>query len=82
MAFMIILRKTISAWKVICRCNVLFLRLQHLAEKFQFYKKYSLELSVDIFNVLNMLNKDWGAGHNWGAQKTYTIKGFDKEKKV
>ena len=35
-----------------------------LAKKFQLYKKHSLELSVDIFNVLNMLNKDWGAGHN------------------
>lgn len=53
----------------------------YLAKKFQFYKKHSLELSVDIFNVLNMLNKDWGAGHNLGAQKIYTIKSFDKEKK-
>lgn len=52
-----------------------------LAKKFQIYKKHSLELSVDIFNVLNMLNKDWGAGHNLGAQKIYTIKSFDKEKK-
>ena len=40
-----------------------------LAKKFKTYKKQNLEVSVDIFNVANMLNKDWGAGHNLGTQK-------------
>ena len=50
-----------------------------LAKKFKTYKKQNLEVSVDIFNVANMLNKDWGAGHNLGTQKIYSIKGFDKD---
>lgn len=52
-----------------------------LAKKFKTYKKQNLEVSVDIFNVANMLNKDWGAGHNLGTQKIYSIKGFDKDAK-
>ena len=52
-----------------------------LAKKFNLYKKHSLELSVDIFNVANLLNKDWGAGHTLGKQNIYTIKGFDQDKK-
>lgn len=49
-----------------------------IAKKFKLYKKNSLELSVDIFNVANLLNKDWGAGHNLGKQNIYSIKGFDQ----
>lgn len=52
-----------------------------LAKKFKTCKKQNLEVSVDIFNVANMLNKDWGAGHNLGTQKIYSIKGFDKDAK-
>lgn len=52
-----------------------------IAKKFKFYKTHSLELSVDMFNVLNMLNKDWGSGHNLGKQNIYTIKGFDQKTK-
>lgn len=52
-----------------------------LAKKFKIYKQQNLELSVDIFNVANLLNKNWGAGHNLGAQKIYSIKGFDQDKK-
>lgn len=52
-----------------------------LAKKFNLYKKHSLELSVDIFNVANLLNKDWGAGHTLGKQNIYTIKSFDQDKK-
>ena len=52
-----------------------------LAKKFNLYKKHSLELSVDVFNVANLLNKDWGAGHNLGKQNIYTIKSFDQDKK-
>lgn len=52
-----------------------------LAKKFKIYKQQNIELSVDIFNVANLLNKNWGAGHNLGTQKIYSIKGFDQDKK-
>ena len=52
-----------------------------LAKKFNLYKKHSLELSVDIFNVANLLNKDWGAGHTLGKQNIYSIKSFDQDTK-
>lgn len=52
-----------------------------LAKKFKTYKKQNIEVSVDIFNVANMLNKDWGSGHNLGTQYLYTIKSFDSANK-
>lgn len=52
-----------------------------LAKKFKIYKKQNIEVSVDIFNVANLLNKNWGAGHNLGTQRIYTIKSFDHDKK-
>jgi hypothetical protein len=52
-----------------------------LAKKFQVYKTQNLELSVDIFNVANLLGKKWGAGHNLGNQYVYTVKSFDAEQK-
>lgn len=53
-----------------------------LAKKFKVYRTQNLELSVDIFNVANLLNKDWGAGHILGKQTLYTIKGFDPDQKA
>lgn len=52
-----------------------------LAKKIRIYKQQVLELSVDVFNVANLLNKKWGAGHNLGSQRIYSIKGFDQNKK-
>lgn len=52
-----------------------------ITKKFNIYKKQKLELSVDVFNVANLLNKNWGAGHTLGTQSIYTIKGFDQKKK-
>jgi hypothetical protein len=49
-----------------------------LAKMFRIYKSHGLEASVDIFNVANLLNKDWGVGKNLGKQNLYTIKSFDK----
>lgn len=49
-----------------------------LAKKFKTYKKQNLEVSVDIFNVANMLNKDWGAGHNWEHRKFIVSRGLIK----
>ncbi|OKS86385.1 hypothetical protein RG47T_1841 [Mucilaginibacter polytrichastri] len=40
-------------------------------------KKQYLEISVDLFNVANLLNKEWGVNHNLGATPIYSIKNFD-----
>lgn len=52
-----------------------------VAKKFKIYKKQNIELSVDIFNVANLLSKNWGSGHNLGKQNIYTIKSFDAGQK-
>ena len=52
-----------------------------LAKKFKTFGTQNLEVSVDIFNVANLLNKKWGANHNLGKQNVYSIKGFDQEQK-
>lgn len=41
-------------------------------------KKQGLELSMDIFNFANMLNKDWGQSHNFGNRNLMRITGFDQ----
>lgn len=53
-----------------------------LAKRFKIYKSQALEASVDIFNVANLLNKDWGANHRIGTTHLYTIKGFDQASKT
>ncbi|MGN0019696.1 MAG: carboxypeptidase regulatory-like domain-containing protein [Sphingobacterium hotanense] len=52
----------------------------HLAKEFKFYKTHGVEASVDIFNVANLFNKDWGVGKNLGKQELYSIKSFDAQK--
>ena len=50
-------------------------------KKLTFWKKQYIELSADIFNVENLLNKTWGASKNLGKQNLYTINstnGFDQ----
>lgn len=46
-----------------------------------FRNKHTLQLAVDMFNVANMLNKNWGLSHALGKQTLYTITGFDQQKK-
>lgn len=55
------------------------------AKKFNVWKKQYIELSGDIFNVENLINKTWGGSRNLGKQNIYTIassnattKGFDQ----
>ncbi|MXV51010.1 TonB-dependent receptor [Pedobacter sp. HMF7647] len=48
-----------------------------LMKKVHTYKKQYVEISADLFNVANLLNKSWGVNHNLGATSIYTIKGFD-----
>lgn len=53
----------------------------HLAKSFKLYKNHAIDVSVDLFNVANMLNKDWGVGRNLSYVSLYSITGFDQEKK-
>ncbi len=42
-------------------------------------KGQSLELSADIFNFSNLLNKEWGVNNNLGRSRNlYSIQGFDQ----
>jgi hypothetical protein len=51
-----------------------------LAKRFKIHKKHGLEASVDIFNLANLLNKEWGVGSDLGKQNIYSIKSFDAAK--
>jgi hypothetical protein len=41
-------------------------------------KQQGLEISADLFNVANLLNKKWGAYKNLGNQALYANRGFDQ----
>lgn len=40
-------------------------------------KRTGFELGADIFNVANMLNKEWGTSKNLGNQTLMTLRNFD-----
>jgi hypothetical protein len=46
-------------------------------KKFNLYKSHSIEISWDIFNVANLLNKEWGTNKSLGKQNLYSLGGFD-----
>ena len=48
-----------------------------LAKKFKIVDKHKFEVAMDIFNVANLLSKDWGVGPRIGKQNIYSIKSFD-----
>jgi hypothetical protein len=48
-----------------------------IAKKFTVYKSQYIEISADLFNVENLLNKSWGASQTLGKQSIYTLRGFD-----
>lgn len=48
-----------------------------LSKKIPVYHKHNVEISVDMFNVANFLNKTWGVYKNVATTNLYTIKGFD-----
>lgn len=52
-----------------------------LAKKFHIYKSQSIEVSADIFNVANLLNKKWGTQDILGKQNIYSLKSFDATSK-
>jgi hypothetical protein len=45
---------------------------------FRTFKTQSLELSVDVFNFANLLNKHWGGNYNLGNQNLLNVTGFDR----
>lgn len=49
-----------------------------VAKNFRFYKTNGIEVSAEIFNFANMLNKDWGVTKNLGNQGLYRVTGFDQ----
>ena len=62
-----------------------------LSKKIKFTNKQSLELSGDLFNVANVLNKKWGVNKSLGNQALYAVgvpaadgnpalPGFDKDR--
>ncbi|MCF2447294.1 carboxypeptidase regulatory-like domain-containing protein [Dyadobacter sp. CY345] len=51
-----------------------------LAKRFKLFGGHGLEASVDVFNVANLVNHDWGVGKNLGKQNLYSIKSFDTAK--
>jgi hypothetical protein len=49
-----------------------------IAKKVNLYKTHSIELSLDGFNLANMMNKDWGVDRSLGKQNIYDITAFDQ----
>ncbi|MEJ5051799.1 carboxypeptidase regulatory-like domain-containing protein [Chryseobacterium culicis] len=50
-----------------------------VAKKIKFDKVGAFELSVDIFNVANLLNKEWGVNNSYGNTSLYKVTKFNKE---
>ena len=42
-------------------------------KNFKLFKTHSIEVSVDIFNVGNLLNKEWGRNESLGSQALYAL---------
>ena len=47
------------------------------SKKFTLYGTHAIEVSADVFNFANLLNKDWGVNKSLGKQNITTIRGFD-----
>ncbi|MDL1912961.1 MAG: TonB-dependent receptor [Bergeyella sp.] len=52
-----------------------------VAKKIAFDKIGKFEFSLDIFNVANLLNKNWGVNRSYSNMPLYTIKGWNAKKK-
>jgi len=50
------------------------------SKKFKVYGKHALELSADIFNLANLLNKEWGTRKVLGNQTILAPNSFDHAK--
>ena len=47
------------------------------SKKFTIAGTHTIEVSADIFNFANLLNKKWGVNESLGKQNILTIRGFD-----
>ena len=52
-----------------------------LQKSFKTFKKQALTISADVFNLANLLNKEWGANYNIGDQSLLFVTGFDQATK-
>ncbi|ASW74442.1 TonB-dependent receptor [Chryseobacterium piperi] len=52
-----------------------------VAKKIKFEKIGAFELSIDIFNVANLLNKEWGVNKSYGNTSLYRITKFNPDTK-
>ncbi len=43
------------------------------SKKFKLYKTHSIEISADVFNFANLLNKSWGVNKSLGSQALYAL---------
>lgn len=48
-----------------------------ISKKFKVYKTHSIEISGDLFNVANLLNKKWGVNESMGNQALYSVNSFN-----
>lgn len=48
-----------------------------VAKKIKFEKIGAFELSIDVFNVANLLNKEWGVNKSYGNTALYRIQKFN-----
>jgi hypothetical protein len=46
-----------------------------VSKKFKIHKSHAVELSADIFNFTNLLNKTWGVNRSLGTQALYALNG-------
>lgn len=46
-----------------------------VSKKFKVYKTHTFEVSADIFNFTNLLNKEWGVNRSLGTQALYALNG-------
>ncbi|MCC8171916.1 MAG: carboxypeptidase regulatory-like domain-containing protein [Parabacteroides sp.] len=53
-----------------------------VSKDFTVYKRQRLQLSVDLFNVANLFDKEKGLSHALGKQSLYTVTGFDPVSKT
>ncbi|RNL49603.1 TonB-dependent receptor [Pedobacter jejuensis] len=46
-----------------------------ISKKFKIYKNHTIEVSGDVFNLGNLLNKKWGVNETLGSQALYALNG-------
>ena len=52
-----------------------------VSKNFRFYKTHGLEVSAELFNFANLLNKEKGINRSLGSQSLYNVSGFDQATK-